>query len=117
MVKYELQETRSGKLIYFYYPEGDENKIPGEIEIDMKKEEIKIVKIAELDFEHTIPVEEVNGLIDAINQMECESGGTDFVEHEEESIHSYSYGSHAMNDIANKINSGIVPQNGICMWY
>lgn len=117
VVTYQLIEKSKEKLIYVYYPEDDKSKKPGKIIVNRYNDEIKVTEIAEIDTERDIPVKEINELIDAINRMEKETGGNDFVEYETESIHSYSYGNHAINDIADKLNSGVVPKQGTRMWY
>ena len=117
MVTYQLIEETNEKLVYIYYPEDDKSKKPGKIVVNRCNDDIKITEIAENDTERDIPVKEINELIDAINRMEKETGRNDFVEYETKPIHSYSYGNHAINDIADKLNSGVVPKQGARMWY
>lgn len=51
MVTFKLIEKSEEKLIYRYYPEGNEDKRPGTIIVNRLKEEIELTELAEDDWE------------------------------------------------------------------
>ena len=65
MVAYELHERTEDKLTYWYYPEGKKDKEPGVIIVDLKAESIKVIKVAEADFEYEVSAEEMNEMVKA----------------------------------------------------
>lgn len=117
MVTFRLKEQDEEKLIYWYYPEGNETRAPGIIKADLLKKEIEIVKLAEDDWERDVPPEELNELAIAINNMKREAGKTDFVEMVTEPEHCIKYGDHAVREIANRIINGDIPEHGMQAWY
>lgn len=64
MVTFKLIEKSEGKLVYWYYPEGNEDKRPGTIIVNRLKEEIELTELAEDDWERDIPADEINKLIE-----------------------------------------------------
>lgn len=88
MVTFKLIKENENGMIYWYYPNGDESKKHGIIVIDKTEETIKVIKLAEDDFEREIPPKELNEMVDAINEMKAERGETDFVEPATKSAHS-----------------------------
>ncbi len=117
MVTFKLIEKTEDKLVYWYYPEGQEDKRPGVIIVDFKTEEIMITELAEEDWERDIPVEELNIIIESINQMKRERGETDFIEKAAEPEHSIYYGDHAVREIKKYLNYGTIPEKGMQAWY
>ena len=111
-----MEETAS-LLLYYYFPEGMENKKPGIIVIDRITKEINISELAEVDWERDIPPEELNEMAEAINRMERERGGTDFVEMITEPVHYVFYGDHAVKKISEYLNKGQIPKKGMAAWY
>ena len=73
MVTFRLIEEDEQKIIYWYFPEGKEDKGHGVIIVDKVQEEIDITEVAPDDFERDIPAEELNELAEAINQMKREA--------------------------------------------
>ena len=121
MVAYELHERTEDKLTYWYYSEGKKDKEPGVIVAYLKAESIKVIKVAEADFEYEVSAEEMNEMVKAINEMIRECGGTDFdeyaTEYATEPSHITEYGDFAIRDISNRVNKGDIPESGIAMWY
>jgi len=117
MVTYELHERIGDKLTYWYYPEGKKDKEPGVIVADLKAESIKVIKVAEGDFEYEVSAEEMNEMVKATNEMIRERGGTDFDDYETEPSHITKYGDFAIRDIANRVNKGEIPEKGVATWY
>ena len=117
MVTFRLIEEDEQRIIYWYFPEGNEDKEHGVIIVDKIQDEVNITKVAPDDFERDIPAEELNWLGEAINQMKREAGRTDFVEMTTESEHSIYYGDHAVDEIIKHLLKGEVPQKGIQIWY
>ena len=60
MVTFKLIEESEDRLVYWYYPEGHEDKKPGVIVVDRVREEVRITDVAEEDWERDIPPEEMN---------------------------------------------------------
>lgn len=54
MVTFILIEENKDKLIYRYYPEGDQTKRPGVIVVNKNTKETKIIELAEEDWEYEI---------------------------------------------------------------
>ncbi len=117
MVTFKLISNDGAILVYLYYPEGKEEYEPGVITVDLQTNEASIAKIAESDFERTIPVSELNKLAAAINEMEHQNLSPDFVEAITEPMHSVWYGDHAVNEIIKCINNGEIPDHGSQAWY
>lgn len=116
MVTFKLVEETAETLVFWYYPEGNEDKKPGIIIVDRINEEIDITEVAEDDWERDIPPEELNELVDAINQMKREQGETDYIEPATEAEHNVYYGDHAVSEIAKHLRKGKIPQRGMQMW-
>lgn len=117
MVTFKLVEETDNGYIYWYYPEGDEEKRPGIIVVDKNMNDIELTELAEKDWERYIPVEEINEMVDSINQMKRERGATDFLEYATEPEHNIWYGDHAVNEICKFLRKGEIPEKGIQMWY
>lgn len=117
MVTFKLIEKSEEKLIYRYYPEGNEDKRPGTIIVNRLKEEIELTELAEDDWEREIPAGEINELIESINQMKCENGETDILSLVTEPEHDILYGDHAIREIIKHLREGEIPEKGMQMWY
>ncbi len=76
-----------------------------------------ISELAEVDWERDIPPEELNEMAEAINRMERERGGTDFVEMVTEPVHYVFYSDHAVKKISEYLNKGQIPKKGMAAWY
>ena len=59
LVTFKLIDKREEKLIFWYYPEGNEDKRPGNMVVDRLKEKIDITEVAEDDLERDILPEEI----------------------------------------------------------
>ena len=116
MVTFKLIEETEPMLMYYYFPEGRENKKPGIIVIDRITGEIKISELAEDDSERDILPEELNEMAKRINQTEQEHGGTDFVEMVTEPVHYTIYGDHAVRKIVDSLNKRQIPKQGMAAW-
>lgn len=117
MVTFKLIEKSEEKLVYWYYPEGNEEKRPGTINVNRLMEEIELTELAEDDWEREIPAGEINELIKSINQMKRENGETDFLSFVTEPEHDILYGNHAIREIMKHLREGDIPEKGIQMWY
>lgn len=117
MVTYELHERTEDKLTNWCYPKGKKDKEAGVIVAYLKAESIKVIKVAEADFEYEVSAEEMNEMVKAINEMIRECGGTDFDDYATEPSHITGYGDFVVRDIADRVNKGDIPESGIAMWY
>ena len=117
MVTFRLIGEDAHRIVYWYFPEGKEENGHGVIIVDKIQERIDITEVAPDDFERDISPEELNELAEAINQMKCEVGESDFVELSTEPEHSIYYGDHAVRGIIKHLQKGEVPQKGMQMWY
>ena len=117
MVTFRLIQEDELKIIYWYFPEGKEDRGHGTIVIDKVTKDISFSEIAPDDYERDISAKELNGLAEAINEMIREAGRTNFVEKTTESVHSVYYGDHAVREIVEDLQNGKVPKNGTVMWY
>lgn len=117
MVTYELHERAEDKLTNWCYPEGKKDKEAGVIVAYLKAESIKVIKVAEADFEYEVSAEEMNEMVKAINERIRECGGTDFDDYATEPSHITGYGDFVVRDIADRVNKGDIPESGIAMWY
>lgn len=117
MVTFKLQEETDSRLVFYYYPEGNENNKPGIIVVDRTQDEIEITELAQEDWEYEISVEELNEMAEEINQMKRERGATDFLELATEPLHCTFYSDHALNEIIKYLRKGIIPKEGKRAWY
>lgn len=117
MVTFKLIEKCEEKLVYYYYPEGNEDKRPGTIIVNRFNEEIELTELAEDDWEREIPVDEINELIESINQMKRENGETDFLSLATEPEYDIWYGNHAIREIIKHLREGEIPEKGMQIWY
>ena len=117
MVTFRLIEEDEQRIVFWYFPEGKEDNGHGVIIFDKVREEIDITEVAPDDIERDISAEELNELAEAINQMQREAGGIDFVEMTTESEHSIYYGDHAASEILKHLRNGEVPKKGKQVWY
>lgn len=117
MVTFRLIEVDEQRIVYWYFPEGKEEKGHGIIIVDRLQDEIAITEVAPEDIERDISAEELNKMAEAINQMKREAGKTDFVEMTTESEHSTYYGDHAVREILKHLRKGEIPEKGKQIWY
>lgn len=117
MVTFILAEESNDKLIYRYYPDGDQTKRPGVIAVNKDTKESIIIDLAEGDWEFEIPVDDLNDSIDFINQGKMDRGETDLLEPATESMHSIYYGDHAVSEIQKYLRRGVFPTKGSQTWY
>lgn len=117
MVTFELYSKNKTELIYWYYPEGNKENKHGVIVVDLAEESIEVTELAEKDLVRIILPDEMNKLVDAINQMMRKRGETDLVKYTTQPIRRMFYGSHALSEIAKKIDNGTIPQKGTVAWY
>lgn len=117
MVTFTLIREMQTELIYYYYPEGDTSKEPGVIVIEKESYAVTIKKLADGDWESEIPVEELNLLANAINEMKRANGNTDFVELANTAQHIAYYGDHAVKEIRKQLLKGDIPKSGELFWY
>ena len=85
--------------------------------MNLKDNEIEIIKVAEGDYGLYISAEERNEFIDSINEMILESGEGELFEYVSEPIREARYGLHAINGICEELRKGDIPEKGIVMWY
>ena len=117
MVRYELIEKTENELVYWYYPEGREDRRHGIVSVNLSTNSIVISELAEDDFEREISVEEHNHFIDSLNEMIKETGQSDFVDHvTEPEIYAF-YGCQVIQGLRKELNAGNIPEKGTRVWY
>lgn len=117
MVKYEVKEQNEKYIKYSYYVEGDRDKAPGTIIVDLENKSIVLETLAEGDRMYVITANELNDLGNAINSMRAERGCSDFVEPATMDEECALYGDHAINAIKEKMANGEIPDTGVVYWY
>ena len=121
MVYYRLKEKDERYIRYEYFPEKHMERIPGIIVADTESETIDIERLAEDDFIRKHSVREQNELRDSVNEMRRERGEPELTEAEWPTAASelqYTfYGSHAVRSLVEKINTGVIPDEGMAAWY
>ena len=117
MVKYRLKEKTEDELVYWYYPEGREDKHHGVVIVNLLTNDIVISELAEDDFEREISVEEHNRFIDSLNEMIKENGESDFVDHVAKPEKYAFYGCQVIQGIRQELDAGSIPEKGCRVWY
>ena len=121
MVTFRLIDENIRYIIYWYFPEGNEEKGNGIITIDKENDCIDISKLAPDDFTRIITIEEQNAMRDSINQMRIEEGMEELSEEEFPSatkpLTETFYADHAIRKIVESYNNGIVLKDGMALWY
>ena len=121
MVTYKLFSSTGEFITYHYFPNGDETKDFGIITINVVKQTIEVSKLAPDDFESVVTKEEINELRDFINKMRIEDGECALTEEElpiaTEDETSRFFADHAVQDISDSFNAGIVKERGCVAWY
>ena len=121
MVIFKLIEKTDDKIIYHYWPEAKTDHDYGVICIDIALNDIKVIKLAEDDWERVITKEELNEMRDRINEDRLANGEEVLTEEElpiatEEVLNVY-YGNHAISKIWEAYKEGIILDEGKCCWY
>ncbi len=121
MVIYKLTFHDERKIQWHYWPEGNEEKMPGVIEINIEEDTISITKPAEEDFEIPVLVDDLKEMRDAINQMRVEEGRPLLKDDEfplpENDSKCWQYGSNVLDDINNAYENGTIKETGTVAWY
>lgn len=121
MLTYFLKHKDEDKLTYEYYPENQFESKAGQITVYLKDDDITLDIVAEKDVEHYATAKELNQMRDSINEMRIENGEEPYSEEELPTVTEdrkwYSYASHAMTGIYNKIKAGEIPEKGTVAWY
>ena len=121
MVYYRLKEKDERYIRYEYFPEQHMEREPGIIVVDIETETIDIERLAEDDFIRRHSSKGQNELRDSVNKMRRERGEPELTEADWPTAASelqYTfYGSHAVLSLVEKINTGVIPDDGMAMWY
>ena len=121
MVIFEPEERSEQFVKYKYYPEGDKDKKPGIIKLDLIADTIDVIVSAEGDRIRHAPADELNNLRNSINQMRRERGKQELSEEElpiaTENEEWYWYADHAIRKIAEAYRKGEILEKGSSAWY
>lgn len=121
MVTFKSINKTDNYLIYHYFPEGKEELDPGILQLNLSEISVKILKLAEKDFEQIIPKEELNELRNVINKARVEAGEPELtndelpIATEDEILHFYA--DKAIQKILNEYKKGKILETGTVMWY
>lgn len=114
MVTFKLVEENKQYLIYWYFPNGQEDSGYGIILLDKLSGTIKIQKMAANDFSHIVTISEQN-------EMRKEEGRPPLPEDEWPSatteFTTTFFADHAIRKITEGYNSGNVLREGEAAWY
>ena len=118
MVTFRLMEETDQYLIYWYFPNGDEDEMHGIILIDKLNETVEIQKMAHNDFSHIVTVAEQNELRDSVNDMRREEELPLLTEEEWPSATTEFtktfFADHAISKIIESYNSGEILKETGC---
>ena len=121
MVTFRLMEETDQYLIYWYFPNGDEDEMHGIILIDKLNETVEIQKMAHDDFSHIVTVAEQNKFRNSVNDMRREEGLPLLTEEEWPSattaLTKTFFADHAISKIIESYNSGEILKEGMSAWY
>ena len=121
MVTFRLIEETDQYLIYWYFPNGDEDEMHGIILIDKLNETVEIQKMAHDDFSHIVIVAEQNKFRNSVNDMRREEGLPLLTEEEWPSattaLTKTFFADHAISKIIESYNSGKILKEGMSAWY
>lgn len=121
MVTFKLIEEGIRYIVYWYFPEGNEENGHGVIVIDKEKKTIDISKLAPDDFSHEVFADEQNEMRESINRMRKEEHENELTEDEwpsaTKSFTTTFFADHAISKICDAYNDGIVLKEGMSAWY
>ena len=119
MVEFALKDVTDNRLVYEYYPKGDEEKLPGVISVWIKKRDVVLDIAAEDDFVTFSISDEVNKLKDSIDEIFEELGviqeSDDDWDLEIEGYDWYYYAEKVMQKLRDEISQGKVLKRGIVL--
>ena len=117
MVTFRLIEETDQYLIYWYFPNGNEDEMHGIILIDKLNETVEIQKMAHDDFSHIVTVDEQNELRNSVNDTRKEEGLPLLTEEEWPSASTAFkktfFADHAISKIIESYNSGEILKEGM----
>ena len=122
MVTFKLVFKNSKRAVYFYYPEGKEDKRHGIIVIDFKTRRVSVCIMAEEDFERVITKAEQNECRDSVNKIRIENGEKPLLEEDwliaTEDWHIVYYADHVITKLVKDYNkTGEITKDGKVAWY
>jgi len=121
LVTFRLIEENDRFIIYWYFPDGNEDKGHGVIKIDKSVGSIYIEELAADDFSHDVSIEEQNETRRLLNAIRTENGEPELTEKEwplaTKSFTSTFFADHAISKIAEAYEKGIVLNDGMSAWY
>ena len=121
MVTFRLIEETDQYLIYWYFPNGNEDEMHGIILIDKLNKTVEIQKMARDDFSHIVTVDEQNELRNSVNDMRKEEGLPLLTEEEWPSATTEFtktfFADHAISKIIESYNSGEILKEGMSAWH
>ena len=121
MVTFALVSDNKKQATYHYFPEGKENNDYGIIKLDKEKQRLFIVKLADKDSICEILLDELIAARESANKIRIEEGLPELTEKEwptpTKGFTMTVYATHAIQKIAEEYQKGVVPQNGVSIWY
>ena len=121
MVTFKLIEENEQYLIYWYFPNGQEDSGYGIILLNKLSGTIEIQKMAANDFSHIVTISEQNEMRDSVNEMRKEEGRPPLSEDEWPSatteFTTTLFADHAIRKITEGYNSGNILREGKAAWY
>ena len=119
MVEFVLKNVTANRLVYEYYPKGDEEKLPGIISVWINKRDVVLDIAAEDDFVTFSTTEEINKLKDSIEEVYEELGmipdSDDDWNFDTEGYDWYYYAEKIMQKLRDEMSQGRVLNRGILL--
>lgn len=119
MVEFALKNVTANRLVYEYYPKGDEEKLPGIISVWVNKRDVVLDIAAEDDFVTFSTTEEINKLKDSMDEVYEELGmipdSDDDWNFDTEGYDWYYYAEKVMQKLRDNISNGKVLKRGILL--
>ncbi len=117
MVYFEMFYNENGIIRYHYWVEGNKEKRPGVIEIDLHNETIGIKLSAEDEWERVVTAEELNNFAKAVNDERISDGLEPILD--EDAIYdgiSHYYADHVISELKKSYDKGNLLEKGYCHW-
>ncbi|MGN1133117.1 MAG: hypothetical protein ACI4RN_01540 [Oscillospiraceae bacterium] len=121
MVSFRLIEENELYIIYWYFPNGNEDSGHGTIVINVLSGNATVTELAPDDFSREVSITEQNELLDSLNQMRIDEG-LEMISEDEllpatQPFTKTFFADHAIEKIMSSYSKGTILKNGVSIWY